>query len=201
MKLEDAIKTVKNQDQASTEEMVKDDVVGIILKALYMNGHNDLAEWNAFHSNTILCQIIDELYKKVESEWENIDYVAALGASGTPLAIGLSLLHDKKFIFINDRWGITKKFQPIKPSNGIIIKDKNILVIDSVLRTGLTALNGIEYIKDCGGIPKLMVIALLEDWIDESIYNDLKDIDFYYLLNWNEKVEKISLELEIIKSI
>ena len=35
---------------------------------------------------------------------------------------------------------------------------KKILVIDSVLRTGLTALNGINKIEDNYGIPKLMVI-------------------------------------------
>ena len=198
MKLEYAIKAVKNQDESSIKGMLKDGAVDEIVKSLYMNGHNDLAEWNAFHSDTILRKIIDELYEKVKSEWDNIDYVAALGASGTPLAIGLSLFHNKKFIFINDRWGITKKFQPIKPSDGIDIKDKNILVIDSVLRTGLTALNGIDYIKECHGLPKLMVIALLGDWIDESICNDLKDIDFYYIFNWNEEVEKIASKSGII---
>lgn len=198
MKLKDVIKSVENQDSNIIEKMISDGVIKRVLNALYKNDHNDLAEWNAFHSNIILSKIIKKLYETIESEWDEIDYVAALGASGTPLAVGLSLVYKKDFIFINDRWGITKKFQPIKPSEGINIKDKKILVIDSVLRTGLTALNGINKIEDYHGIPKLMVIALLADWIDESIYNDLKNIDFYHLFNWNKKVEETALKLEII---
>lgn len=197
MKLIDVIKSVENQDSDFIEKMISDDEIKQVLNALYKNDHNDLAEWNAFHSNIIICKIIKKLYEKIESEWDEIDYIAALGASGTPLAVGLSLFYKKDFIFINDRWGITKKFQPIKPSD-INIKNKKILVIDSVLRTGLTALNGINKIEDNHGIPKLMVIALLADWIDESIYEDLKNIDFYYLFNWNKKVEETALKLRII---
>lgn len=179
------------------KRMLEDRVVQETLIATYNNHPYDLAEWRAFKSSTLLNKIVAKLYSKIEPIFAEINYVAALGGSGSPLAVGLSLKYDKDFIFINDRWGITKKFQPIKPPD-VDIRGKKVLLLDSVMRTGLTAYNGFKIIKDNGGLPIIMVIALLPEWIDQSILTELGDTDFYYMFHWNEKVESEAIELRLI---
>ncbi|VVB90222.1 Phosphoribosyl transferase domain protein [uncultured archaeon] len=188
---------VINSDSIKT--MLEDETVKETLIATYNYHPYDLAEWKAYKSNNLLKKIITKLHSQVEPIWTGIDYIAALGGSGSPLAVGLSLYYDKNFIFINDRWGITKKFQPIKPPlPDEDIKGKKVLLVDSVLRTGLTAYNGFKIIKDHGGLPIIMVIALLPEWIDQSILKELKDVDFYYMFHWNGDVENKALEMGLI---
>ena len=204
MILKEALDSVIRDDKCLMSEhdidsMLKCDIVSDTLKEVYQNELDDLSEWNVYHNVSILRRIIDELASKIDEEtWKTIDYIGALGGSGAPLAVGLSLKKQKNFIFINDSWGITKAFQPIKPPNAPI-KGKKVLVVDSVFRTGLTTYNGVDVLNK-EGVSNiiLMVVALLPDWADQSLLSLIGNIDFYYMFVWNKNVESAAIKSGLI---
>jgi len=194
--LKEAVNLIRNED---IDQMLKCDIVSRTLKEVYENESDDLSEWKAYHKVDILQRIIDELANKIDEEtWGNINYVGALGGSGSPLAVGLSLKKQKDFIFINDGWGITDEFQPIKPPRAEV-HGKTVLIVDSVFRTGLTTYNSVQILKRYGVSDIiLMVVALLPDWVDESLLDSMGDLDFYYMFIWNKDVESAAIRLGLI---
>ncbi|MEM5868075.1 MAG: phosphoribosyltransferase, partial [Candidatus Aenigmatarchaeota archaeon] len=90
--------------------------------------------------------------------WKDIQYVASLGSSGCPLATLLAMKGSKNLIFLHDRWTIIESLRPMRPFD-VDIVNKKILIVDSIMRTGLTVSNGIRTIKEGGGTPYVAVIV------------------------------------------
>ncbi|MEM2980385.1 MAG: phosphoribosyltransferase [Thermoproteota archaeon] len=171
---------------------LKTDIVKEIIRICGDKEGFDIFEWRAISDSNLLVKIVNALYEEVKDIWREIDYVAALGGSGCSLASILSANYEKKFIFINDRWGITEKFQPVKPPE-VPLVNKTVLLVDTVLRTGLTAYNAIQTIDKSH--PILLVMTILPEWIDKVLYERMKDIDLYYLFAWNKRMRCLAKDL------
>lgn len=200
MKLGDIIDENKLK---SPDEFLNDPIVKEIIHQSYVGeeGGWDMDEWQAFSNSDLLNKIVPSLYNLVEEKWSDFDYVAALGGSGSPIGCNLATQKEKKFIFINDLWGATRMFQPIKPQN-IDLQNKNVLLVDSVLKTGLTVYNALNRVKEKGGVPSLLIMTLLNGWIDKGLLEDtkldIKSVDFYYLYHWDGKIMELAKSKQII---
>ena len=196
MKLEDI--TDRNKLK-SPDEFLDDPIVKEIIQKSYIGEERgwDMDEWWAFSDHVLLNKIVSSLYNLVKEKWDDFDYVAALGGSGSPIGCNLATQMEKDFIFIIDLWGATSVFQPIKPK-GIDLQNKNVLLVDSVLKTGLTTYNAIKRIRKKGGIPSLLIMTVLNNWIDESLLEDIKLVDLYYLYYWDDKIMELAKSKRII---
>lgn len=169
-----------------------------IAQKCYKNIYNDrYDEWGLYSDPKLLSTILEALYLIVD-DFQSYNLLASLGSSGAPLTFNLSVRHEKKAIFINDDWGITPTFQPIKPQNIIqdLEKDTKILLIDSIFKSGLTTYNAIcaieKYMNTQNVSIGILVISVLPKFVELNIFNSNQhDIPIYYLTSWDvESIEK-----------
>jgi len=178
-------------------DFLKDDVIKEMVKIGHDQEGNDFFEWNLYHDQVFFGKVVKKLVKKIKDP-DEIDYVASLGGSGCPLATRLSQEIGKKLLFVHDRWAITETFRPLRPFD-VDISGKTILLVDSILRTGLTAYNGMRVIKTKGGIPFIAVMVILNEWVDlDLLSGELGDVETYYLLLWNKRIFDIAVEQQLI---
>jgi len=176
---------------------LEDETVQEIIKTGHDGEGNDFLEWNVYHDPGLLNKVVEELCRKMEKIWGEIDYVASLGASGCPLATKLAAEKKKPLIYVHDRWGITEIFHPIRPFN-VNIVNKHVLLVDSIIRTGLTTFNGVKTIRAKAGIPILAVMCLLNEWIDRTLMDEMVDVDFYFIFPWNKRMFELAVEKGLI---
>jgi orotate phosphoribosyltransferase-like protein len=179
------------------KRFLEDETVQEIIKAGHDDTGNDFLEWNVYYDQKLLDKVVKKLCGKMEEVWDKIDCVASLGASGCPLATKLASEKRKPLIFIHDRWGITEIFHPIRPFNVNIAK-KNVLLVDSIIRTGLTTFNAVRTIRTKEGIPILTVMCLLNEWIDRTLIDEIGDIEFYFIFPWNKRMFELAVERGLI---
>jgi len=128
--------------------------------------------------------------------WKDIQYVASLGSSGCPLATLLAMKGSKNLIFLHDRWTIIESLRPMRPFD-VDIVNKKILIVDSIMRTGLTVSNGIRTIKERGGTPYVAVIVLLNEWVDKTLFADIADVNLYFVFPWNKRMFELAREKKL----
>ena len=184
-----------DKHEPATNFLNDEKVVSIIRYTFDKRLPDKYNEWKLFSNHMLLVDIVGALYDLINEKWDDYDYLGSLGSSGAPLTYILSTTHSKDAIFINDDWGVTSFFQPIKPYD-IEVKDKKILLVDSVFESGLTACNGIDILKERarkenGDVTvDVLVITFFPKYADKTFVKEYKDSTLYYLYHWDEAVEK-----------
>lgn len=188
----------------STDFLKKDKIAEIIKSSYNLKLSYRYDEWKLFSNYKLLNDIVDELFNIMKDKWDYYDYLGSLGSSGAPLTYLLSVKYKKDAIFINDDWGVTGLFQPIKPYD-TKVKDKKILLVDSVFESGLTACNGIEILKKSARkdngivIVDVLVITYFPNYTDQTFVKTYKDSTLYYLYYCNKNVVKEAKEKGIVQ--
>ena len=178
---------------ASLEFLKNSDIVSIIKSAYDTKLSDRYDEWKLFSNHESLGKIVDNLYNIIKDKWNNYDYIGSLGSSGAPLTYLLSTKYKKDAIFINDDWGVTGLFQPIKPHDKEL-KDKKILLVDSVFESGLTACNGIDILKNHARKQNgnmnvdVLVVTFFPEYADKTFVKNYNESTLYYLYYWNDNV-------------
>lgn len=185
-------------------ELLNHEIIKELIKSGYET-NDDLSEWCWYSDPKILTKVADLFKSHIEEKCDDIDIIASCGASGCPLASYLSLNLGKEFIFINDRWGITKKFQPIKPQKCSANKEvdnlrgKTVLLVDSVLKTGYTLYNAIRLLEEENvGEIIIVMISLLPTWKDDGIFKSIDKYDVYFLFKWDLDICKEAKNKQIL---
>ena len=110
----------------------------------------------------IMADVILEEQEKKEFEF---DMIAGITNNGVPLATIISDLLGVDFGMIRpSREGTEINYA----SNYAGLKGKNIIIVDDVISTGSTTKEAINFIKEMGGIP-LLVMALINKKADDTL--------------------------------
>jgi len=131
-------------------------------------------EWKIFHNLDMLKIVINSLHEKIEKTNISFDHIGALGGSGTPLAMSLSLKYfnegnKKHFFYISDPLiGISSTWlRKMKPD----VTNASILLVDTETKSGRTILDGYNKIEKYE-VGNLKGIAVITDFIG---FNDRED--------------------------
>jgi len=186
-------------------EFLNDEKIVTIIKRSFDESLSDkYDEWKLFSKHELLEKIVKALYELIKEKWSEYDYLGSLGSSGAPLTYLLSTTYGKDAIFINDDWGVTGLFQPVKPHD-IKVKNKKILLVDSVFESGLTACNGIDTLKtrateENGKVNiDVLVITFFPESTDQTFVKGYKGCTLHYLYYWDEDVKKEANDKGIIQ--
>ena len=110
----------------------------------------------------IMADVILEEQEKREFEFEMI---AGVTNNGVPLATMISDLLGVDFGMIRpSREGTKTNYA----SNYAGLKDKNVIIVDDVISTGSTTKEAINFVKESGGIP-LLVMVLINKKADDML--------------------------------
>lgn len=110
----------------------------------------------------IMADVILEEQEKREFEFEMI---AGVTNNGVPLATMISDLLGVDFGMIRpSREGTETNYA----SNYAGLKDKNVIIVDDVISTGSTTKEAINFVKESGGIP-LLVMVLINKKADNEL--------------------------------
>ena len=110
----------------------------------------------------IMADVILEEQEKKEFEF---DMIAGITNNGVPLATIISDLLGVDFGMIRpSREGTEINYA----SNYAGLKGKNIIIVDDVISTGSTTKEAINFVKEMGGIP-LLVMALINKKADDNL--------------------------------
>jgi orotate phosphoribosyltransferase len=178
--------------KASMDFLSDDTIVSIIKHSFDKDLPDKYNEWKLFSDYELLEKIVKALYEPMSKKWDDYDYLGSLGSSGAPLTYLLSSTYRKNAFLINDDWGVSGLFQPIKPPD-IDLKNKKVLLVDSVFESGLTACNGINILeKHAGGRDKIgvdvLVITFFPEYTDRTFVKRYKGCTLYYLYYWDKEV-------------
>ena len=195
---------VANKNNFNSLEYIRGNELYVsTLKKCLINISNDkYDEWRIYSDSKLLERLVPALFNCIEN-WDSYNYLASLGSSGAPLTYNLSTKYNKNAIFINDEWGIAPKFQPVKPHN--IEKEfpekVKILLIDSILKSGLTVKNAIRTLKGQDDVNQLsidvLVISVLPEFFEINLFDPNEyAINVYYLTHWNKDVQNLIVSLD-----
>ena len=102
----------------------------------------------------IMADVILEEQEKREFDF---DMIAGVTNNGVPLATIISEVLGVDFGMIRPiREGTETNFA----SNYAGLKDKNIIIVDDVISTGSTTKEAINFVKESGGIPQLVMVLI-----------------------------------------
>lgn len=184
---------------------LEDETIASIIKFSYDRKLSDkYDEWKLFSNHEMLNKIVNALYGTIKDKWDNYDWLGSLGSSGAPLTYLLSTKYNKDAIFINDDWGVTGLFQPIKPHD-TEVKDKTVLLIDSVFESGITACNGIEILKNRArkenGYLKVdvLVVTYFPEYTDTNFVKNHDESILYYLYYWDKDIRDKAKDIGLIQ--
>jgi len=207
------VKNLKEEDLSAVfsgkeEEFTENPLIRrLIGEAYYLDYIDKYNEWAIYSNPELLEYVVNSLYEIVKSEWKDYEFIASLGSSGAPITYNISTKYRKKAFFINDDWGVTSLFQPIKPAKlNTDLKEFRVLLVDSIYRSGSTVYNGVKTVEnyaqehDLNIGTDVLVITMLPEFIEKEMFEDDYDnIKIYYLYYWNEKVIEKAKEKGIIK--
>ena len=109
----------------------------------------------------IMADVILEEQEKREFEF---DMIAGITNNGVPLATIISDLLGVDFGMIRPcREGTETNYA----SNYASLKDKGVIIVDDVISTGSTTKETINFIKECGGTPILVMVLINKKADDE----------------------------------
>jgi orotate phosphoribosyltransferase len=160
-------------------------------------------EWKVFHDPEALSIVVKAIYKKIQAtNWE-FDCIAALGGSGTPIAVSLVNLYfnhkvRKNFFFVSDPLiGISSKWvRIIKPN--LTEGNRSIVLVDTEVKSGRTIYDGYRKVQD-RKLGNVVGIATITDYVgfpDRKDYNDIvvaNQIPLIKLFDYNPLKPELTL--------
>jgi len=187
--------------------MLEGNLLSSILKACIIKDDSGSIHWNEWRllfRYDLLIELNSKLYRKIkELNFGEVDYVLSLGKSGIILGAIVSQILKKPLLLFGGKYPDDPQKKKIHPRD-INLDDKNILLVDTLLKRGAVLYSSINYlIKNLNSKPKslsALVLINVDCWKERMFITNLetKRKDYNIIIN---SIYSINNDFEVFEEV